>query len=154
MGDVPIDDSPFPLTDVDRWVLSQTDEEYQYHDWDELKRIIGETRSLSLGRPARCRMLWLIHASDQQPVRPQEKAVRPATVHEVDGRHQGRVRVPDKLPPGAPATKGLGHASLPGRITYPLCRAIRLQGPAERLAVRAHGGRDAHCRLDEDDDSH
>jgi hypothetical protein len=37
------DDSPFPLTDVDRWVLSQTDEEFKRHDWDELKEIIGKT---------------------------------------------------------------------------------------------------------------
>lgn len=35
-------DSPFPLTDTDRWVLSQTDEEFHLHDWDELKEIIGE----------------------------------------------------------------------------------------------------------------
>lgn len=38
---------PIPLTDVDRWVLSQTDEEFHYHDWDELRRIIGMTRSVS-----------------------------------------------------------------------------------------------------------
>ena len=36
------DEAPFPLTDVDRWVLSQTDEEFKYHDWEELKEIIGE----------------------------------------------------------------------------------------------------------------
>jgi hypothetical protein len=35
-------ETPFPLTDVDRWVLSQTDEEFKYHDWEELKEIIGE----------------------------------------------------------------------------------------------------------------
>lgn len=35
-------DAPFPLTDVDRWVLSQTDEEFKYHNWDELREIIGE----------------------------------------------------------------------------------------------------------------
>lgn len=33
---------PFPLTDTDRYVLSQTDEEYKYHDWAELKNIIGQ----------------------------------------------------------------------------------------------------------------
>jgi len=33
---------PFPLTDVDKWVLSQTDEEYQYHTWEDLCRIIRE----------------------------------------------------------------------------------------------------------------
>lgn len=32
---------PFPLTDIDRWVLSQTDEEFHCHSWDELKQIIG-----------------------------------------------------------------------------------------------------------------
>jgi hypothetical protein len=36
------EEAPFPLTDVDRWVLSQTDEEFKYHDWEELKDIIGE----------------------------------------------------------------------------------------------------------------
>ena len=36
------EEAPFPLTDVDRWVLSQTDEEFKYHDWEELKEIIGE----------------------------------------------------------------------------------------------------------------
>jgi hypothetical protein len=35
------EEAPFPLTDVDRWVLSQTDEEFHLHDWDELKVIIG-----------------------------------------------------------------------------------------------------------------
>lgn len=33
---------PFNLTDVDKWVLSQTDEEFVLHDWEDLKRIIGE----------------------------------------------------------------------------------------------------------------
>jgi hypothetical protein len=32
---------PFPLTEVDKWVLSQTDEEFHLHDWDELRVIIG-----------------------------------------------------------------------------------------------------------------
>lgn len=32
--------SPFPLTETDKFVLSQTDEEYKYHDWEELKEII------------------------------------------------------------------------------------------------------------------
>ena len=36
-----VEDAPFPLTDTDRWVLSQTDEEYKYHSWEELGRIIG-----------------------------------------------------------------------------------------------------------------
>jgi len=36
-----VEDAPFPLTDTDKFVLSLTDEEYQYHDWDELKEIIG-----------------------------------------------------------------------------------------------------------------
>lgn len=35
------EDSPFPLTDLDRKVLSQTDEEYVKHDWEDLKRVIG-----------------------------------------------------------------------------------------------------------------
>ena len=35
------EDAPFPLTDVDKWVLSQTDEQWHFHDWDDLKEIIG-----------------------------------------------------------------------------------------------------------------
>lgn len=40
MGDK-VEDALFPLTEVDKWVLSQTDEEFKYHDWDELREIIG-----------------------------------------------------------------------------------------------------------------
>ncbi len=36
------EEPPFPLTEVDQWVLSQTDEEFHLHDWEELKNIIGE----------------------------------------------------------------------------------------------------------------
>jgi hypothetical protein len=43
-------ESPFPLTEVDKWVLSQTDEEFHLHDWDELKEIIGKIR-LSISPP-------------------------------------------------------------------------------------------------------
>ncbi len=32
---------PFPLTEVDKWVLSQTDEEFHLHDWEELRGILG-----------------------------------------------------------------------------------------------------------------
>ncbi|KAF3770242.1 hypothetical protein M406DRAFT_245063 [Cryphonectria parasitica EP155] len=47
MGEGVADDSPFPLTDVDRWVLSQTDEEFKYHNWEELRTIIN-TNNLSV----------------------------------------------------------------------------------------------------------
>ncbi|EFQ25039.1 hypothetical protein CGRA01v4_06653 [Colletotrichum graminicola] len=40
MGNVQLEDAPFPLTEVDKWVLSQTDEEFKKHDWEELKEII------------------------------------------------------------------------------------------------------------------
>lgn len=33
--------SPFPLTDVDKWVLSLSDEEFPYHDWEDMKDIVG-----------------------------------------------------------------------------------------------------------------
>ncbi|OAX79347.1 hypothetical protein ACJ72_06334 [Emergomyces africanus] len=33
--------TPFNLTDVDRQVLSQTDDEFVYHDWADLKSIIA-----------------------------------------------------------------------------------------------------------------
>ncbi|KAL4906718.1 hypothetical protein BDW74DRAFT_151024 [Aspergillus multicolor] len=37
-----IDEEPaFNLTDVDRAVLAQTDEEFQYHDWEDLKDVIA-----------------------------------------------------------------------------------------------------------------
>jgi hypothetical protein len=35
------EDPPFPLTDTDRWILSQTDEGFHLHDWKELNEIIG-----------------------------------------------------------------------------------------------------------------
>jgi hypothetical protein len=37
-----VEDAPFPLTEVDKWVLSQTDEEFKMHDWEDLRHIIGE----------------------------------------------------------------------------------------------------------------
>ncbi|QSZ33494.1 hypothetical protein DSL72_005062 [Monilinia vaccinii-corymbosi] len=45
--DAVYEDSPFPLTDTDRSVLSQTDEEFHLHTWDELKEIIA-ANNLSL----------------------------------------------------------------------------------------------------------
>ncbi|PCD30875.1 hypothetical protein BFJ63_vAg3965 [Fusarium oxysporum f. sp. narcissi] len=47
MGENPPEEAPFPLTAVDRWVLSQTDEEFHKHDWEELKEII-RTNNLSV----------------------------------------------------------------------------------------------------------
>ncbi len=44
-GNTAEEESPFPLTDVDRWVLSQTDEEFHLQTWDDLKKIIGMTVS-------------------------------------------------------------------------------------------------------------
>lgn len=41
----PEKEAPFPLTKVDKWVLSQTDDEYTPHTWDELREIIGTVRS-------------------------------------------------------------------------------------------------------------
>lgn len=48
MGDIPTEptqtppeDPPFPLTDVDKWVLSLTDEEFHYHDWNDMRKIVG-----------------------------------------------------------------------------------------------------------------
>lgn len=40
------EESPFPLTETDKWVLSQTDEEFKLHDWEDLKITIGEHVSL------------------------------------------------------------------------------------------------------------
>ncbi|OTB06881.1 hypothetical protein M426DRAFT_100017 [Hypoxylon sp. CI-4A] len=44
------EDAPFPLTDVDKWVLSLTDDEYQYHDWEDMKKIIVENNLSVLKR--------------------------------------------------------------------------------------------------------
>ncbi|KXX73287.1 N-acetylglucosamine-induced protein 1 [Madurella mycetomatis] len=40
MGENAAEEAPFPLTEVDKWVLSQTDDEYAYHSWDDLRSII------------------------------------------------------------------------------------------------------------------
>ncbi|KAF8849791.1 hypothetical protein BDZ45DRAFT_680274 [Acephala macrosclerotiorum] len=44
------EEAPFPLTDVDRWVLSQTDDEVHLHDWEELKVIIATNKLETLKR--------------------------------------------------------------------------------------------------------
>ncbi|KAK6067307.1 hypothetical protein SCUP234_11682 [Seiridium cupressi] len=49
MGDNYVE-APFPLTDVDKWVLSLTDEEFHYHDWEDMKKIIGENNLSILKR--------------------------------------------------------------------------------------------------------
>lgn len=48
VADVPFTDEilenpNWNLTEVDRMLLRQTDEEYEPHSWDELKWIIGNT---------------------------------------------------------------------------------------------------------------
>lgn len=43
MGDN-IEEPPFPLTDVDKWILSLTDEQYKYHDWEDLRNIVSKYR--------------------------------------------------------------------------------------------------------------
>jgi hypothetical protein len=42
MGSANSEDAPFPLSEADKWVLSQTDEEYKYHDWEDLRQIVGK----------------------------------------------------------------------------------------------------------------
>lgn len=42
MGSTNTENPPFPLTEKDKWILSQTDEEYEYHDWEGLRQIIGK----------------------------------------------------------------------------------------------------------------
>ncbi|KAI0194183.1 hypothetical protein F4808DRAFT_353209 [Astrocystis sublimbata] len=44
------EEAPFPLTEVDKWVLSQTDEEFHHHDWEDLKKIIEENNLSVLKR--------------------------------------------------------------------------------------------------------
>ncbi|KAI1180157.1 hypothetical protein F4777DRAFT_531210 [Nemania sp. FL0916] len=55
MGELPTptptpEEAPFPLTETDKWVLSLTDEEFHYHDWEELRKIIGENNLSVLKR--------------------------------------------------------------------------------------------------------
>lgn len=63
MGSAGKEEPPFPLTEVDKWVLSQTDEEYKYHDWEELRQIIGEAPQPCLQLPivAKTRKLASVH---------------------------------------------------------------------------------------------
>ncbi|KAH6654618.1 hypothetical protein BKA67DRAFT_284503 [Truncatella angustata] len=49
MGEITAE-APFPLTDTDKWILSLTDEEYQYHDWEDLRQIIAENNLSVLKR--------------------------------------------------------------------------------------------------------
>lgn len=61
-----IADAPFPLTEVDKWVLSQSDEDYKLHDWDDLKHIIGVWIHAPLGfnlSIKKVAMALLIHAN-------------------------------------------------------------------------------------------
>lgn len=55
---------PFNLTDLDREVLSQTDEEFVYHDWEEMRSIVGR-RILTRGQEE-----YLTEYSNQQPRSP------------------------------------------------------------------------------------
>ncbi len=32
----------FNLTELDHWILKQTDDTFKKHDWEELRQIIGE----------------------------------------------------------------------------------------------------------------
>ncbi|QUC22249.1 uncharacterized protein UV8b_06490 [Ustilaginoidea virens] len=60
-GMVQNEEAPFPLTDADKWVLSQTDQEFKRHDWEELRQVV-ETNNLSVlkRRPSDLRryMAW------------------------------------------------------------------------------------------------
>jgi hypothetical protein len=33
---------PFSLTELDKWILAQTDEDFKKHDWENLKEVIGK----------------------------------------------------------------------------------------------------------------
>ncbi|KAI0013744.1 hypothetical protein F4779DRAFT_563015 [Xylariaceae sp. FL0662B] len=46
----PPEEPPFPLTNVDKWLLSLTDEEFCYHDWEDVKKIIDENNLSVLKR--------------------------------------------------------------------------------------------------------
>ena len=42
--------APFYLTEVDRAILAQTDDEFVPHSWEELKEIVGMLTTTSIGR--------------------------------------------------------------------------------------------------------
>lgn len=60
MGDAPDDadvaalESQFPLTELDRKILSQTDEEFEAHDWQDLKKTIGASTTAPLFEMFQC----------------------------------------------------------------------------------------------------
>lgn len=41
---IPVEIDPFPLSEIDKWVLSLTDEEFHLQTWEDLKKIIGTYR--------------------------------------------------------------------------------------------------------------
>lgn len=47
-----IESASWNLTDVDRMLLKQTDEEYEPHGWEELKTIVG-----AFGPHSKCHVL-------------------------------------------------------------------------------------------------
>lgn len=121
MGDVPVEDAPFPLTDVDKWVLSQTDEEFKKHGWEELKEIIGKKTCC----PGFCMRWHLFRLSnhdtrDEQAGGPEEEAVRLASIHEMDGRNQGRVWLHDQIPPREPPAQAMGRAPIHPEVSGPV----------------------------------
>lgn len=48
MGENTTAEMPFDLTEVDKWVLSQTDDEFTCHTWDELRHLIRTAIHLPL----------------------------------------------------------------------------------------------------------
>ncbi len=51
MGSIPESEQPpFHLTDVDRAVLAQTDDQFHLQTWDDLKCIIGASEGLPVGK--------------------------------------------------------------------------------------------------------
>lgn len=123
MSEKPGEEAPFPLTDVDKWVLSQTDEEFKYHDWDELRQILGEfSLDLSPRRLVRDPVdLLTILVRHEQPLGSQAQTIRPPQIHGLDGKDQGRVRIHDKLPPAKPTAKDLGLSPFHSSLRDPLC---------------------------------
>ena len=66
-------EAPFPLTDVDKWVLSQNDEDFHLHDWNELKEIIGWLKALLY--------LFLLPSQPASSSREQHSAFKSSSIH-------------------------------------------------------------------------
>lgn len=120
MGEKDGDDAPFPLTDTDKWVLSQTDQEFKYHNWDELRNILGEyllyfmPPNLLLGP-------LTVSIRRERPRGSEAKAIGPTQVHSLDCKDEGPIWFHDTVPPAKSTAQSLGRAPLHASLPHSIC---------------------------------